>query len=58
MNIDLKELFSGKRVIVLDAAVLLEAKWTVAVNEVWVASIPPKEVKIFIWIFSLFFCLS
>jgi hypothetical protein len=29
---------------VLDAAVLLEAKWTVAVNEVWIASIPPKEV--------------
>jgi hypothetical protein len=34
----------GKRVIVLDAAVLLEAKWTVAVNEIWAASIPPKEV--------------
>jgi phosphopantetheine adenylyltransferase / dephospho-CoA kinase len=34
----------GRRVIVLDAAVLLEAKWTVAVNEVWIASIPPKEV--------------
>lgn len=33
----------GKRIIVLDAAVLLEAKWTVAVNEIWIASIPPKE---------------
>ncbi|CAF4961884.1 unnamed protein product [Rotaria sp. Silwood1] len=33
----------GKRVIILDAAVLLEAQWTVAVNEVWIASIPPKE---------------
>ena len=36
----------GKRVIVLDAAVLLEAQWTVAANEVWIASIPPKEVRI------------
>ncbi|CAF4035536.1 unnamed protein product [Rotaria sp. Silwood2] len=33
----------GKHVIVLDAAVLLEAQWTVAVNEIWIASIPPKE---------------
>ncbi len=41
----------GKRVIVLDAAVLIEAKWTVAVNEIWIASIPPKEVWIFMFIF-------
>ncbi|CAF0990536.1 unnamed protein product [Rotaria sordida] len=33
----------GKRIIVLDAAVLLEAQWTEAVNEIWIASIPPKE---------------
>ncbi|CAF4355396.1 unnamed protein product [Rotaria socialis] len=33
----------GKRIIFLDAAILIEAKWTVAVNEIWVASIPPKE---------------
>ncbi|CAF4503643.1 unnamed protein product, partial [Rotaria magnacalcarata] len=33
----------GKRIIFLDAAVLIEAKWTVAVNEIWIASIPPKE---------------
>ena len=35
----------GKRVIVLDAAVLLEAQWTDAVNEIWIASIPLKEVR-------------
>jgi len=50
-NIVLSQLLLGKRVIVLDAAVLLEAKWTVAVNEIWIASIPPKEVLTF---FSLF----
>ncbi|CAF1115784.1 unnamed protein product [Adineta steineri] len=33
----------GKNVIILDAAVLLEAKWTVAANEIWIASIPQKE---------------
>jgi len=43
-DIVLNQWFLGKRVIVLDAAVLLEAKWTVAVNEIWIASIPPKEV--------------
>lgn len=46
-NIIFNQLFLGKRIIVLDAAVLLEAKWTVAVNEIWIASIPPKEVCIF-----------
>lgn len=30
--------------IVLDAAILIEAKWHESVNEVWVASIPVKEV--------------
>lgn len=37
-------LFSGKRVCVVDAAVLLEAGWTYLVHEVWVATIPEEEV--------------
>ncbi len=44
----------GKRVIVLDAAVLLEAKRTVAVNEIWIASIPPKEVFLFTYFIFIF----
>jgi len=40
----LKEILLGKRIIVLDAAVLIEANWFVAVNEIWIATIPPKEV--------------
>lgn len=43
-NYDLIRL--GKRIIILDAAVLIEAKWTAAVNEIWVATIPPKEVML------------
>ncbi|CAF4738065.1 unnamed protein product [Rotaria sp. Silwood2] len=40
----IEQLFKeGKRVIILDAAVLIEAQWTAAVNEIWIASIPPKE---------------
>uniref|UniRef100_A0A9J8CJ93 Bifunctional coenzyme A synthase n=1 Tax=Cyprinus carpio carpio TaxID=630221 RepID=A0A9J8CJ93_CYPCA len=33
----------GKRVCVVDAAVLLEAGWTYLVHEVWVATIPEEE---------------
>lgn len=36
-------LLSGKRVCVVDAAVLLEAGWTYLVHEVWVATIPQEE---------------
>jgi hypothetical protein len=46
----------GKRVILLDAAVLLEAKRTVAVNEIWIASIPPKEV--FLFTYFIFILIS
>ncbi len=46
----------GKRVIVLDAAVLLEAKRTVAVNEIWITSIPPKEV--FLFTYFIFILIS
>lgn len=34
----------GKRVCVVDAAVLLEAGWEALVHEVWVATIPEEEV--------------
>ena len=36
---------AGKQVIVLDAAVLLEAGWDSFVQEVWVVVVPRKEVK-------------
>ncbi|CAF1290394.1 unnamed protein product [Didymodactylos carnosus] len=43
-NKKIEQLYNqGKRVIILDAAVLLEAKWDSVVNEIWVAVIPPKE---------------
>lgn len=47
----------------MDAAVLLEAEWTVVVNEVWIASIPQKEVMMTSLSFgfdgnSLFFSLQ
>jgi dephospho-CoA kinase len=32
----------GERVVVLEAAVLLEAKWEDLVDEVWVVSVPPE----------------
>ena len=34
---------SEKSVLVLDAAVLLEANWQSMVHEVWVAIVPPNE---------------
>jgi len=37
-------LFSGHRVVVLDAAVLLEAGWDDIVHEVWTTVIPSEEV--------------
>lgn len=37
-------LFTGKQVCVVDAAVLLEARWTDMVHEVWVTIIPDEEV--------------
>jgi phosphopantetheine adenylyltransferase/dephospho-CoA kinase len=36
---------SGKDVVVLDAAVLVEAGWTDLCNEVWVSIIPESEVQ-------------
>ena len=36
--------YPGKRVSVVDAAVLLEAGWTDIVHEVWVTVIPVVEV--------------
>ena len=40
-------LFAGKDVVVLDAAVLLEAGWDAMVHEVWTTSVPKDEVYIF-----------
>lgn len=40
----------GKAVVVLDAAVLLEADWQEMVHEVWVAIIPEEEVSEARWL--------
>lgn len=37
--------FAGKKIVILDAAVLLEAGWQNMTNEVWVAVIPRTEVR-------------
>jgi len=34
----------GKKIVVLDAAVLLEAGWDSMVHEIWVVFVPPEEV--------------
>ena len=36
----------GKSVVVLDAAILLEAGWDSMVHEVWVTIVPPAEVTV------------
>ncbi len=38
-------MFAGKSVVVLDAAVLLEAGWESMVHEVWVSIVPKQEVR-------------
>ncbi len=35
----------GHKIIVVEAAVLLEADWQENMNEVWVAFVPDEEVK-------------
>ena len=37
---------TGYSVCILDAAVLLQAKWDTGLNEVWVAIIPVEEVSL------------
>ena len=41
---EIKNLYEkGHRIIVVEAAVLLEAKWNSVVNEIWVCFVPPEE---------------
>ena len=39
-------LMTGHSICILDAAVLLQAKWDTGLNEVWVAIIPVEEVSL------------
>ena len=39
-------LMTGYSACILDAAVLLQAKWDTGLNEVWVAIIPVEEVSL------------
>lgn len=36
---------AGKKIIVVEAALLLEANWDESCHEVWVVIIPPEEVS-------------
>ena len=44
IEIEIKRLYElGNKIIVVEAAVLLEAQWNSVVNEIWVCFVPPEE---------------
>ncbi len=44
IEIEIKRLYSlGNKIVIVEAAVLLEAHWNSIVNEIWVCFVPPEE---------------
>jgi phosphopantetheine adenylyltransferase/dephospho-CoA kinase len=48
-DLEIEKLFqNGHRIIVVEAAVLLEASWQTNMNEIWVVFVPHNEVAAFV----------
>lgn len=47
LNKEIENLFQqGKKIIIVEAALLLDANWNTGMNEVWVCFVPDEEVML------------